>query len=103
MPGVEGKSFSNLNLKYSSDPMLSFFFAKLKEEIEKSNDQNDRNFKLAVALKNEGSMFDFRKDIRGIAEPGTEQLYRDAVNYYQQVSKEYLNQPVSVVGLQVMS
>ena len=74
MPEVEDNSLSNLNLKFSSDPMLSFFFAKLKEEIEKSNDQNDRNFKLAVALKNQGSLFDFRKDIRGIAEPGTEAI-----------------------------
>ena len=52
--GGGGQFFSNLNLKYSSDPMLSFFFAKLKEEIEKSNDQNDRNFKLAVATEKRG-------------------------------------------------
>ena len=88
----------NLNLKYSSEQMLSFFFEKLKEEIGKIKDPDDRNFNLAVALKNQGSLFDFRKDIRGLAKSGTGQLYRDAVNYYLRVSKEYLNQSISVVG-----
>jgi hypothetical protein len=36
--------------------------------------------------------------IRGIAKTETDQQYKDAVTYYQQVSKEYLNQPVTVIG-----
>ena len=28
----------------------------------------------------------------------TDQLFKDAISYYQQVSKEYLNQTISVVG-----
>ena len=96
--GGGGQAMVNLNLKFSSDQMLSFFFEKLKEEIGKIKDPDDRNFNLAVALKNQGSFFDFRKDIRGLAKSGTGQLYREAVNYYQRVSKEYLNQSISVVG-----
>ncbi len=93
-----GQSKSNLNLKFSSEPMLSFFFAKFKEEIAKSNDADERNFNLAVALKNQGILFDFRKGISGDTEPETGQLYRDAINYYQKVSKEYLNQSIPAAG-----
>ena len=96
--GGGGQVFSNLNLKFSSDQMLSFFFTKLKEEILKIKETNERNFTLAVILKNEGSLFAYRKDIKGIAGTETDQQYKDAVKYYQQVSKEYLNQPISVIG-----
>ena len=64
--GGGGQIFSNLNLKFSSDEMLSFFFAKLKEEILKIKDINERNFNLAVTLKNEGIFYAYRKEIRGI-------------------------------------
>jgi hypothetical protein len=96
--GGGGQSFSNLNIKFSNDQMLSFFFTKLKEEISKIKDNNERDFNLAVILKNEGILYDYRKEIRGIAKTETDQQYRDAIKYYQQVSKEYLNQPVSVVS-----
>ena len=77
---------------------LSFFFQKLKEESFKIKDSNERNFNLAVILKNEGSLMAYRKEIRGIGDKESGQLYKDAIQYYQQVSKEYLNQPVSVIG-----
>jgi len=96
--GGGGQVFSNMNIKFSSDQLLSFFFTKLKEEVYKIKDINEQNFNLAIVLKNEGSIFDFRKDIRGIEDTLTDQLYKDAVIYYQRVSKEYLNEPVSVVG-----
>ena len=97
--GGGGQEFSNLNIKFSSDQMLSFFFQKLKEEILKIKDNDERNFNLAVAFKNEGSLIDFRKDIRGIDDTETDLFYQDAIKYYQQVAKEYLNQPISAVGI----
>jgi len=96
--GGGGQEFSNLNIKFSSDQMLSFFFTKLKEEILKIKDTNEKNYNLAVILKNEGILFAYRKEMRGLVESETDQLYKDAVKYYQQVSKEYLSQSVSTVG-----
>jgi len=96
--GAGGQEFCNMNIQFSSDQMLSFFFQKLKEEILKIKDINERNFTLSVVLKNEGSFFAYRKEIRGTAETETDQLYKDAITYYQQVSDEYLEQSVSVIG-----
>ena len=96
--GGGGQIFSNLNLHFSGDTMSSFFFTKLKEEILKIRDINERNFNLAVILKNEGVLNSFRKEIRGIAETGSDQNYKDAIRYYQQVSGGYLNQPISIVS-----
>ncbi len=96
--GAGGQVFSNLNLKFCSDQMLSFFFTKLKEEILKIKNNDERNFNLAVILKNGGSLFAYRKEIKGIAETETDQHYKEAVKYYQQVSKEYLNQQITTIG-----
>ncbi|HET6721365.1 MAG TPA: hypothetical protein VFH07_01390, partial [Chitinophagaceae bacterium] len=85
-------------LKFSSDEMVAFFFTKLREEILKINDSDERNFALAVALKNESSLNGFRKEIRGIAETENDQRHAEAIKHYQQVSREYLNQTMSVVG-----
>ncbi|MBA2744882.1 MAG: hypothetical protein H0U44_01530, partial [Flavisolibacter sp.] len=97
--GGGGQEFSNMNLKFSSDQMITFFFAKLKEEILKIKETNEKNFAMAVALKNEGVFNAYRKEIRGIEVSGTDQNYQDAISYYRQVSKEYLNQTISVVGV----
>ena len=96
--GGGGQVFANMSLHFSSDEMISFFFMKLKEEILKIKDANERNFNLSVILKNEGISYSLRKEIRGILKTGTDQLFKEAVTSYQQVSKDYLNQPVSVVG-----
>lgn len=97
--GGAGQRFSNLNLKFSSDSMISFFFVKLKDAINKIQDNNERYFNLAVALKNEGIFFDYRKEIRGTGGIMTDQLYSDAIRNYQLVSKDYLGQSISVVGI----
>ena len=93
-----GQVFSNLNIKFSSDQMLSFFFTKLKEEVLKIKDNNERNFSLAVILKNEGVFYAFQKEIRGKTKTETDQQYKEAIEYYQQVPKEYLNQSIPSVG-----
>ncbi|HLF46638.1 MAG TPA: hypothetical protein VI548_09445 [Chitinophagaceae bacterium] len=97
--GAGGQVFSNQNLEFASDSMLSFFFTKLKDEILKINDTDERNFNLAVINKNEGIFLAYRKAMRGSsAEFGTDQLFKDAIQYYQQVSGEYLNQAISIIG-----
>jgi hypothetical protein len=96
--GGGGQTLSNLNIKLSSDEMLSYFFSKLKEEIIKIKDSDDRNFNLAVVLKNEGVLVNYRKEFRGKANSPADEQYKNAVMYYQQVSKEYLNQSISTIG-----
>ena len=96
--GAGGQTFANMNIQFSSDQLLSYFFQKLKEEILKIKDINERNFTLSYVLKNEGSFFAYRKEIRGNAETETDQVFKDAISYYQQVSNEYLEQPLSVIG-----
>jgi hypothetical protein len=96
--GGTGHEFSNLNIKFSSNQMLSFFFTKLKDEVLKIKDGNERNLNLAVNLKNEQNLYAYRKQIRGLTTTVPDQQYANAIKYYQQVSKEYLNQPVSMVG-----
>ena len=96
--GAGGQTFVNMNIQFSSDNMLTFFFAKLKEEISKTNDTNERNFNLAVIHKNEGIFVAYRKELGGNAESITDQLFKEAIQYYQQVPDEYLNQTASFIG-----
>jgi hypothetical protein len=93
-----GDVYSNLNIKLSSEQMLSFFFDKLKEEVLKIQDLNEKNFSLAVMHKNAGALYGYRKEVRGIVEPDNDQHYKNAFEYFQQVSNQYLNQTVPVVG-----
>jgi energy-coupling factor transporter ATP-binding protein EcfA2 len=97
--GGGGQMFSNLNLKFADDRMSSYFFKKLREEITKIEDPDMRNFDRAVSLKNEGILHAYRKEIRGLTVTETDAIYRDAIAFYQQVSKEFLNMPVSVIGI----
>lgn len=96
--GAGGQTFSNVNIQFSSDSMLAFFFAKLKEEIIKFNNTDERNFNLAVILKNEGNLFAYRQEMRGNGDSKKDQIFKDAIHYYQQASKEYVNEPLSIVG-----
>ena len=97
---AQKQRFSNLNLMFSSDEMLSFFFSKLKEQASKISDNDERNFNLAIILKNEGISFAYLKDMRGLVDNEANQQFKEALNHFQLVSKEYLNQPISFVGSQ---
>jgi energy-coupling factor transporter ATP-binding protein EcfA2 len=95
-----GQIYSNLNLKYSSDAMLQFFYARWKDEINEMKDDDERYLSMAVALKNEGNMLFYRKEIRGQSiNPSTSEHYKSAFEYYSKVSADYLEQPAIVVGV----
>ena len=96
--GGQGRSTLNLNLAFSGDDLLSFFFSKLKQEAMKISDPRERNFNLAVYLKNEGVLFAYRNEIRDDHKKETDQFFKEAVVDYSQVPKEYLNQTIAVVG-----
>ena len=95
---TQKQKFSNLNLLFSNDEMLSYFFSKLKVQASKISNNDERNFNLAVILKNEGISFAYLKEIRGLVDKETNQQFIEALSHYQLVSTAYLNQPVSVVG-----
>ncbi len=61
--GGGGQDFSNLNLKFSEDALVTYFYEKLRTEILKVNDADDRNFSMATAYKNEGVMHCFRQEM----------------------------------------
>ncbi len=96
--GGQGRSTLNLNLAFSGDDLLTFFFSKLKQEAMKIRDPRERNLNLAVYLKNEGILFAYRNEIRDEHNKETDQLFKEAVVDYSQVPKEYLNQTIAVVG-----
>ncbi len=94
-----GQIYANLNLKFANDAMLKFFYARWKEQITTIKDENDRNFSMAVALKNEGNMLFYRKEIRNEEiKPSDNDYYKNAIEYFHKVSAEYLDHPVNVVG-----
>jgi energy-coupling factor transporter ATP-binding protein EcfA2 len=96
--GGGGRSTLNLNLEFSGDNLLAFFFSKLQAEAAKLKDPGERNLNLAVYLKNEGILFAYRNEIRGKNKLATDSLFKEAIKDYQQVPKAYLNQTISVVG-----
>jgi hypothetical protein len=96
--GGTGRSTHNLNLKFSSDQMLSFFFQKLQEETVKITDPTERNFNLAVCLKNEGVLFAYRNEIRNEHNIKTDKFFDDAIANYQKVPEEYRDQMINVAG-----
>ncbi len=94
-----GQIYSNLNLKYATDDMLKFFYARWKDEINTIKDGDERNFSMAVALKNEGNMLFYRKEIRKEEiKPSDNDYYKKAIDYFQKVSSNYLDEPINVVG-----
>ena len=93
-----GQIYSNLNLKLASDDMLSFFYDRWRDEISKLGSADERNFNLAVALKNESNMLAYRQEIR--SEPprsSLNDLYAAALGHYFKVSTQFLEQRISVV------
>jgi hypothetical protein len=98
--GGGGQEFNNLNVRLSTDEALSFFYQKLKSEILKIKDADERNFNLAVVYKNEGIVNSYRREIRG-EEAGEEVYdnYKKAIAFYQLVSKYYLEKITRVTGV----
>jgi energy-coupling factor transporter ATP-binding protein EcfA2 len=96
--GGSGRSTVNLNLEFSSDRQLAFFFLKLKSEAEKTKDPSERNFNLAVYFKNEAILFAYRNEIRNNHSIETDQFFEDAIADYKRVPNDYLDQSISVIG-----
>ena len=96
--GGTGRSTLNLNLKFASDQMLSFFFAKLRDEAMKIKDPSERNLNLAVYLKNEGVLLAYRQEVRHDHITKTDKFFEEAIADYRQVPEEYRDQMINIPG-----
>jgi energy-coupling factor transporter ATP-binding protein EcfA2 len=88
----------NLNLKFASDEMLSFFFSKIREDIQKTGNPDARNFNLALSHKDEGVMLAFRNDMRqgNLLTSEIQEHFEQAINYYSQTSGDFLRQNITI-------
>jgi energy-coupling factor transporter ATP-binding protein EcfA2 len=89
--------YGNPYLKFSSDEMLTFFFAKMREDLDRVNNSDTRNYNLALSYKNEGILKAFRNEIRMNPDANSllSPLFDEAVAHYRRVSGSYLNQTIS--------
>lgn len=96
--GGGGQTFSNQILSVASDEMMAFFYSKLREQITRIADADQRNFAMACALKNEGLLISFRNELRKNPGPGADHLFSEAISLYRRVPDALLNQSMPVVG-----
>ncbi len=94
-----GEYYSNLNVVLASDQAITYFFEKLRTAIGLLQNQDERNFGVAMAYKNEGIINAIRYEMRINVERPTQidQQFAQAIAYYTQVSASFLLQPQSVV------
>ncbi|MFN2374459.1 MAG: hypothetical protein ABR545_11690, partial [Cyclonatronaceae bacterium] len=91
---------SNMILRLSDDDLLHYFFAAMRDEIMKQPDPDTRNFQLALAYKNTGSLLAYRIGMRagnGTMQPAYDH-FEQALNHYRRVSPTWLNQEITVPG-----
>ena len=93
--GGGGQELSNLELKYCSDSMLSFFFDKLKQSIQTLTRKDEVNLEMAYALKNQGVLLANRNEMRG--RPGNgDSYFKEAIARYMLVPAADLEKEIVV-------
>lgn len=92
------QGFSNLNVRFSSDDMLAFFYERGLAEARRLPSPDERNFQLALFFKNRGQAYAYRLGIRGVTNTLSVPFFNEAVNYYQQVTKPYLGESQQVAA-----
>lgn len=90
----------NLNLQFSDRAQIGFFFAKYRETVlSEIKDSNERNYLIAISLKNEGILKGINYEEPKKEELSVSQLFDKAFEYYRQVSPSYLEETTSVIGV----
>ncbi len=83
----------NLNLRYSDNAQLSFFFNKYRETVQSTIKDIDRkNLLTALSYKNEGVLKTMHDEAPGKGEPAINDYFDQAVSWYNKVSPAYLQQ-----------
>jgi energy-coupling factor transporter ATP-binding protein EcfA2 len=92
-------SKQNLNLQFSGRDQLSFFFAKYREVVESTvNNQNEKNYLIALSYKNEGILKHLNLEEAGNEELTHNELFDRSLEYYFNVGSSYLMESISVIG-----
>ncbi len=89
----------NLNLRYSDNAKLSFFFKKYRESVESTiKDIDQRNLLIALSYKNEGILKTMHDEVPGKGEPAINDYFDQAVSWFNKVTPAYLQQPEKIIG-----
>ncbi|MEO5581817.1 MAG: hypothetical protein ABIR66_03935 [Saprospiraceae bacterium] len=96
---VTGVTFSNLNLKFCPDDLVDYLFKRMRKSIDGISDQDERNFSLAMAYKNEGTLRSYRRDIKENVgrDAAVDSLFYHSIEYFKLVSATYLSRNRSYV------
>jgi energy-coupling factor transporter ATP-binding protein EcfA2 len=89
----------NLNLRYSRNDQLSFFFNKYRETVQATiGDVDQKNLLTAISYKNEGVI----KSLHAEPIPNNERsitgYFEEAVGWYRKVNPSYLQQMDKIIG-----
>ncbi len=97
--GSIDRELVNPNLKFAGDETIQYFYSKLRDAVLKIENENTRNFEVALAYKNEGLSLAYRADIRGTEYPSIiNDNFKNAITYYEKVPSSFLNSTISVIA-----
>jgi hypothetical protein len=89
----------NLNLCYSRNEQLGFFFNKYREIVQSTiADSDQQNFLTALSYKNEGLLKSIHNEPINKAERSINGYFEEALSWYRKVNPAYLLQMDEIVG-----
>jgi hypothetical protein len=89
----------NLNLRYSRNNQLSFFFNKYREIVQLTvPDEDQKNFLTALSYKNEGVLKSMHSEAVAKNERSITGFFEEAVLWYRKVKPAYLQQMDKIIG-----
>ena len=89
----------NLNLCYSRNEQLSFFFNKYRERVQSTiTDTDQQNFLTALSYKNEGLMKSLHSEQVKTSDRSISGYFDEALSWYRKVNPAYLREMDEIVG-----
>ncbi len=90
----------NMNLQFSSKEQMGWFFNKYRQTLRADiSDKNLQHFLHATSFKNEAILKSLYTTSSGSKPEVLTHLFDSAVIHYRTVSKEFLEQPISAIGV----
>ena len=90
----------NLNLRYSRNDQLGFFFNKYREIVQETiSDGDQKNLLTALSFKNEGVLKSLHAESIPENERSITGYFEEAVSLYRKVNPAYLRQMEEIVGV----
>ncbi|MGL6266448.1 MAG: hypothetical protein ACRC2O_00930, partial [Chitinophagaceae bacterium] len=89
----------NLNLRYSRNNQLSFFFNKYREVVRATiSEEDQKNLLLALSFKNEGVLKSLHAEPLQKNEISVTGYFEEALLWYKKVNPVYLQQMDKIIG-----